>query len=142
MESTWLMVANSTIARFFELDKNGNLTEIETLVHPEGRLHGRDLTSDRPGRSYESSNPSRHAMEPSTSPKEVEFEIFAKDISNHLHNALNEGRYSRLQIAASPHFLGLLRQVITGSTAKAVSREIDKDMTQLKADEIKQYLKQ
>lgn len=140
MGRAWIVVANSTIARLFEVEKNGNLLEIETLVHPESRLHGRDLTSDRPGRAFESSTPSRHAMEPTTLPKEVEFEAFARRLSTHLHTALNEGRFSRLQIVAGPHFLGLLRQHITGNTAKTIYSEINKDMTQLSAIDIKKHL--
>ncbi|MBA3603708.1 MAG: host attachment protein [Parachlamydiaceae bacterium] len=47
MSITWIVVANSATARVFELEKSGNIKEIETLVHAQSRLHGRDLTTDR-----------------------------------------------------------------------------------------------
>ncbi len=140
MSCTWVMVANSSVARFFEIEKNGQLKEINTLIHPESRLHGRDLTSDRPGRAFESTHTARHAMEPPTSPKEVEFEAFAHFISEHLDAAHNEKLFDRLHIAAGPHFLGLLRQAIKPNTAKSLQSTIDKDMTQMTPAEIRTHL--
>jgi len=142
MENTWLVVANSSMARFFHVEKDGNLHEIETLIHPESRLHGRDLTSDRPGRAYESSSPTRHAIEPSTFPKEVEAEVFARKVATHLYAAFSERRFSRLQIAAGPHFLGLLRQAIASNIAQTIFSEINKDITQFTVEEIKKLLAQ
>lgn len=140
MSSTWVMVANSSVARFFEMDKNGQLKEFNTLIHPGSRLHGRDLTSDRPGRAYESVGTARHAIQQTTSPKEVEFEAFAHFISDHLAAAHTDKQFDRLYIAASPHFLGLLRQTMKPSTAKALHSTIDKDMTQMTPDEIRTHL--
>lgn len=140
MSSTWVMVANSSVARFFEMDKTGHLKEFNTLIHPGSRLHGRDLTSDRPGRSFDSVGTGRHAMEQTTPPKEVEFEAFAHSISEHLATAHTDKQFDRLYIAASPHFLGLLRQAIKPGTAKALHSTVDKDMTQMTPDEIQARL--
>lgn len=140
MSCTWVMVANSSVARFFEIEKNGQLKEINTLVHPGSRLHARDLTSERPGKAYESTGPVRHAIEPVTSPKEVEFEAFAHFISEHLDAAHSDKLFDRLYIAAGPHFLGLLRQAMKPNTAKALHSTIDKDMTQMTPAEIRTHL--
>ncbi|MGZ3633465.1 MAG: host attachment protein [Parachlamydiaceae bacterium] len=142
MGSTWLVVANSSMARFFQVGKNGSLLEIETLIHPESRLHGKDLTSDRPGRAYESSSSTRHAIEPSTFPKEVEAEVFARAVAAHLYAAFSERRFNRLQIVAAPHFLGLLRQAIASNIAQTIFNEINKDVTQFTVEEIKKLLAQ
>lgn len=138
--NTWVMVANSTIARFFEVEKSGALKEIESFVHPESRMHARDLVSDRPGRSYESATVARHAIEPRTSPKEVEENEFAKQISDHLHTAHQEGKFKHLYIASSPHFLGLLRQCMTSTTMHALKAEIDKDITHMPPLDIRKHL--
>lgn len=141
MKHTWVVVANSTFARIFSAENNKDLKEVALLEHPESRLHGRDLVSDRPGRGYESANPSRHAMEPKHSPQKLEFQIFAKHISDHLEQARKEGRFDNLYIAANPSFLGILRQTISKTTAaKALAGEIDKDMTQLLPNEIRNHL--
>lgn len=140
MSSTWVIVANGSVARFFEIDGKGHLNEFTTLVHPESRLHGRDLTSDRPGRAYESTGTARHAIEQTTSPKEVELETFAHFISDHLAEAHNDKKFERLYIAASPRFLGILRRTIKPSMAKTLHSTIDKDMTQMTPSEIRAHL--
>lgn len=137
MSITWIVVSNSAVARIFQLEKNGNIVEAETLVHPESRLHGRDLTSDRPGRTHESVGPTRHAMEPDTLPKEVEFALFAKLVAEHLHNAQKQGKFHKLYLSAGPHFLGLLRQEILPVVSELIQGELDKDLTQMTASEIK-----
>lgn len=141
MSATWIMVANSSIARFFLMEKNGSsLTEIETLVHSASRLHGRDLKSDGPGRTQESSTRGRHATDPDTLPQEVQFETFARTLANHLELAKNENKYDRLIIAASPHFLGLLRQNLRPNTTKILEMTIDKDLTHMNPKEIKEQV--
>lgn len=138
--STWVMVANSTIARFFEVEKDGSLKEIESFVHPESRLHARDLVSDKTGRSYESATVARHAIEPRTTPKENEEDQFAKQVSEHLHTAHQKGKFKRLYIAASPHFLGLLRQAMPSSITQSLTAEIDKDITHMNPLEVRKHL--
>lgn len=140
MSSTWVMVANSSVARFFEMDKTGHLKEFNTLIHPGSRLHGRDLTSDRPGRAFDSVGTGRHAIEQTTSPKEVEFETFAQFIADHLATAHTDKQFDRLYIAAGPHFLGLLRRAMKPGPAKALYSAVDKDMTQMTPDEIQANL--
>lgn len=140
MSCTWVIVANSTLARFFQVEKTGELKEIETLIHPESRLHARDLVSERPGRAYESANSARHAIEPATSPKELEFELFAKQVADYLNKAVLDKKFDRLWLSASPHFLGLLRQAITPNTSHALIATIDKDMTQLTPAKIREQM--
>lgn len=50
MKPMWIVVADHTCARFFQTDSlSAPREEFETLVHEEGRLHGREITSDLPG---------------------------------------------------------------------------------------------
>lgn len=139
-KDSWLIVANSSLARIFKIEKKHALVEMEVLEHPESRLHNRDLTSDKPGRDFESAGMGRHSLEPHSTPKEQEFNNFAKHIAHYLDNALNKGEFERLYISASPALLGLLRRALHPSTQKAISGELDKDMTQMKPDEIAHHL--
>lgn len=134
-KETWVVVANSCIARIYKKDFN-TLSQIEVFEHPEGRLHNRDLVSDKPGRDFESVGSARHSMEPRHTPKENEAIIFVKELSNYLQKARNKGEFDRLYIAASPSILGLIRQNLDNSTAKLVEIELDKDLTQLKPEEL------
>jgi len=58
----WFIVANSTRARVIAITgRQGQPTEIAAWVHPESRLHEQELTSDLPGRSFDSHGQGRHA---------------------------------------------------------------------------------
>ncbi len=137
-KQSWIVVANSTIARVFKLEKL-KLTELECLIHPESRLKQQDLVSDKAGRTNESMFPSRSAMEQENSPKKVEAILFAKQIAEHLDLARTRGQIEKIFLAATPSFLGLLRQEMTNLTVKLVEAEVDKDITHLKPDDIKNY---
>lgn len=135
-DQTWLLVANSSLARIFKVQKRQSLIELEVLEHPESRLHDRDLVSDKPGRGFESTGSSRHSMEPQTSPKQLEFMTFAKNIAHYLEEARLKGDFNRLYLVASPTLLGLLRQSLYPSTMQLISGELDRDMTHMKSNEI------
>lgn len=139
-KDTWLIVANSSLARIFKVEKKQLLKELKTLEHPESRLHNRDLVSDKPGRDFESIGPTRHTMEPPTSPKQQEFTLFAKQIAEYLEEARLKGEFDRLYLAASPVLLGLLRQTLNPSIVKLLNGEVDKDMTHFKPQEIVSHL--
>ncbi|MBA2367428.1 MAG: host attachment protein [Candidatus Protochlamydia sp.] len=135
----WLVVANSSLARIYKIEKMKSLVEVELLEHPESRLHNRDLNSDKPGRGFESVGHARHSLEPHSSPQQLEFNQFAKELSVYLENARNNGEFESLYIAASPTLLGLLRQCLDSNTAKLVKGEVDKDMTHMNPDEIMKH---
>jgi protein required for attachment to host cells len=135
-KDSWLVVANSSLARIFKLHHKNGLTELKVLEHPESRLHNIDLVTDRPGRDFESTGTRRHALEPKVLPKQHEFEVFAKAISDYLENAFKLGEFDFLYISASPALLGLLRQSLHPNVLKLIKGEVDKDMTHMKPNEI------
>lgn len=137
---SWLIVANSSLARIFKFEKRNELVELKVFEHPESRLRNIDLQSDRPGRDFESMGTVRHAMEPKTLPKQHEFALFAKSLADYLENARNQNEFETLYIAASPSLLGLLRNSLHPNTAKLVKGEVDKDITHLKTAEIFSHL--
>lgn len=140
LKKTWIIVANSNCARIFQMEKGkGDLKELEALVHPESRLREHDLVSDKPGRGYESFGMERHAIEPKTSAKRQEFIDFAKHLTRHLESARKKGEFECLFVAATPVFLGVLRQALDKNTAQLIEREIDKDIIHLTPEEISKY---
>lgn len=135
-KDTWILVANSTIARLFRLDKL-QLIEMDTLVNPEGRMYDKDLASDKPGTAFDGSG--RYGMSKSHSPKEAEVEAFARKVADHLDHARASGEIDRIFIAANPGFLGLLRGSLTHPCESIVAHSVDKDITNMKPDEIRSY---
>jgi len=139
---TWVVVADSSRARIFKVDSAlGPLQELAALAHPEGRLHAQELTSDLPGRAFDSSGQgARHAMEQNIDPKENEALKFARQIAEYLENAQNESQFARLVLVAAPKFLGHLRQSLSNRVITLISQEIDKNLVQQSAEDIRRHL--
>jgi protein required for attachment to host cells len=140
MANTWVLVADSSRARIFAVDSpTSPLTEFRTLVHPEGRQHEQDITSDLPG-SQAGQDGRHHAVSSETDPKKTEAIKFAKSISDYLEESINKHAYTRLVVVAAPAFLGLLREHMGPESSKRITLELDKDLTQHSTDDIRQHL--
>ena len=140
MSKHWVMVADKSKARIFTIaDPRGALLDEVVLEHPQAREREQTLTSDRPGRSYDSKGQGRHAMGTSVEPDQQETIRFAKQIADHVQVAHNEGRCDRLLLVAGPPLLGLLREPLNTLTGLRVS-EIEKNLGQYDAREIRKHL--
>ncbi len=137
---SWLVTANSGIARIYRVEKENSLAEIHLLEHPESRMHNLDLVSDKPGRDFESFGAVRHAVGKCETPKMHEFSVFADELACFIKKAHDQGEFDQLYIAASPNFLGLLRASLDPTIVKLIAGEADKDMTQTNPSEISQSL--
>ena len=135
------MVADSARVRFFSAGSaTAPLVPFHQLVHPEARLHDKDMKSDRPGRAFDSYGEGRHATGTSVSPKEQESIRFAKTIADYLEQGRVGDRYESLVLVADPRFLGHIRDAIPSEVAKLVSLEVDKDLSMEKDAEIRSHL--
>jgi protein required for attachment to host cells len=135
-----ILIANSTQARIFKKEGNHAIKEVEALINPANRMHARDLYSDKRGTTFQSVGTGRSALEQRVDPKEQEVIDFSKEVCHFLESERNKGNLQRVYIAASPAFLGHLRQSLSPSLLQLVEAEIDKDITHLKAHEIEEYL--
>ncbi len=137
MSTYWVVVADSAKARIFSRNKKFSpLEELETLVHPESRLHRQDLVSDRPGLVHESRTPGESANEEPTDPKVVESQVFARDIAHRLREGRLAGNYSSLVLVADPRFLGVLRKCMDEDTRRVIDHEVAKNVTRGDIDQI------
>lgn len=137
MEQYWILVADSARARIFSRDKKFSpLEEIETLVHPESRLHRQDLVTDRPGKVQESMTAGEYANDEPTDPKTTEARQFARDISQQLRESRVAGSFRHLVLVAEPKFLGLLRKSLDPGTRDLVTAEVAKNLVRESAEGI------
>ncbi len=140
MQNTWILVADSSRARFFGAASSASpLTEFETLTHLEGRQHEQKMTSDLAG-SQAGSDGRHHGIGGETDPKKYQAIEFARTISHYLEESRNKNIYTQLIIIAAPAFLGLLREHMTSETAHMVTFELDKNLVQHSAEDIRQHL--
>lgn len=141
MKPTVIVVADSTRARIFTADSaHSPLIEIETMAHPEGRLHDRDITSDLPGKDSGAGGSGGHAYQSKTDPKKHELSEFAKRVAVHLDDARNANKLSNLLIVAEASFLGELRMHLSKATNEKVVLELNKNLVHHSAEDIRKHL--
>ena len=141
MSKTWVVAADSGRARIFEsLHQQAPMVEIDALLHPEARLHDRDMASDAPDMSFDSHGQGRHGMGHKVDPKQQEALRFAKQVSDALHAGRTERRFDRLYLVAAPAFLGLLRDSLDDATRALIAGEVDKNIAAHSPEDIRQHL--
>ena len=131
------VVADSSRARIFTSDSTHSpLNEIETIAHPEGRMHEQEMVSDMPGKG----GGGAHAYQEKVEPKKHEMIEFAKRIADYLDGARKENKLDRLLIVAAPAFLGELRTHLSAETSKKIALELDKNLAHHDEKDIRQHL--
>jgi protein required for attachment to host cells len=142
MNKAWVVVADSSRARIFTAEKPiSSLVEIQTLTHPESRLHQGDLVSDRPGRDRNTGTGS-HDMGHESDAKEEQLQRFAAHVCETMENARAKGEFEKLYVVAAPSFLGHLRKQQNDTLKKAVTAEISKNLSTKSAEDIRKNLPQ
>ena len=142
MTVTWVVTADSARADVFEVSRiGGDFRPVTSLSHEEGKKKGQDLTSDRPGRAFDSSGLGRHAMSSQVNPREHEAEVFAREVCEALELGRARGNFDRLVVLAPPDFLGKLRKSITPAANKLVVESVPKSVVGLDSSEIRKRLK-
>lgn len=142
MTKTWILAAESSRAVIYALESRVKpLTEVESLAHPEGRDLEQDMTSDRPGRAFDTTGlGGRHAMGKEVDPKRHEAQLFAKRLADRLDQGRIHGKFDQLMLVAPPAFLGLLRERLNDQTLKLVSQSLDKNLVQAGEQSIRDNL--
>jgi len=141
MEMIWVLVADKSKAKLYKMKgRVGELTLDHEWVHPASRQHEQELTSDLPGRAFDSVGDGRHAMSQEVDPKDHEAELFAQELITEMEKAATSGLFSRFYMIASPQFLGLLRKKMGASLRDLVVDEVAKNLTAMDASEVREYL--
>lgn len=141
MTNTWIVVADEAKARVLSLSKlTEPLVEFKTSTSSEAKMLDRELVSDKSGTSHGGSGQGRHSVGERHENKE-QYEIrFAKEIGDYLEENRQTNTYSKLIIIAAPRFLGVLRKVFTKGVLELITLEVDKDLTMMDTQVIKEYL--
>lgn len=91
----------------------------DTLLHPESRMKGSNIASDRPGH-YKSRADGHGAFVERSDPKDYKADRFANEISHYVKDAHNKNKYRELIIAASPPFHGLIKKHLEKGVEESV----------------------
>ena len=143
MRTRWVVVADSSRARIFELTgRDRGLRELDDLVNPAGRLDDRDIDADAKGRYFgKGEREQAHTAEPEVPPVQHKIELFSKQLGHYLDQACLEQRFDELHLIAPPKILGLIRQNIGDKVRQAIAEEIPKDLAWFQGPQIEEYLR-
>lgn len=145
--STWVVIANSSFAEIYSIDKR-ELLKIHEIDNPDGRLKSGEILQDRPGRCFEgrgSQNSTKHAYSSEVNAHVHVQQMFAHKIAEVLRRAKGANTFDTLDIIAPPQFLGELRKVLPENVRQCVRNEINKEIPPgfnetEKLDAIRKYL--
>jgi protein required for attachment to host cells len=139
----WVLVADSSRARFFSTDKSSSpLEEVTDMIYPEARMHDSDLTTDTDNRGRAPKGTGSHGPGDSPAIKDELASRFAGKLCEVLQTAHAEGKFHKLYIIAAPGFLGTLRKCRSLNTDKLIAGEVDKNLCTHSPDEIRSHLPQ
>jgi len=134
---TWVLVADGTRAGIF-IKKHNKIDNVLGQDFVGENLQDRDIYMDKPGRSYESANPTRHAYTPRTDWHQYNKELFAKELCEVIEKSSAE--FDDLIIISPPKTLGDIRGHLCKQTLAKVTAEIPKDVTKLTELELVSFL--
>jgi protein required for attachment to host cells len=142
MEKTWIIVADSARARFFQVERPiGPIREVRDIVNPEARLHERELVTDSPGRTHQNqAGPARRQTFDEGSAKEHETRLFAREIIEEAEKLRGRGELQKLHVLAEPGFLGRLREHYSDPLKRCIGEEITNRATERRPEEIRELL--
>jgi protein required for attachment to host cells len=139
VRTTWAVVADGGRARVFER-RAGLWSEIEALAFEADDPPSRDWGRDRPGRTHESADQARHAIEPRSDPHEEAKKATAARIAAGLDAAASAGRFDLVFLVAPPRILGTLRSALGPAARRKVSGSLAKDLVHATVEEIVEQL--
>lgn len=142
-QRTWILLADGSRARILVSDARLTLARpLRDLAHPQSRAKGIDLSAGDRGRTQgPEMDPRKSAMEPNTSPHQVELHRFAVEVVRALEQGRLAGAFERLIVAAPPQFLGLLRDGMTAPLRAMLLADLPKRLTDIPDDDVADRLR-
>lgn len=142
MQTTWLLAADSSRARIFELSaSDGHLQEVEDMLNPEGRLTDQEINAEPKDRFFGKGSQVGSTDQRTEEPTQHAAAQFSKQVARRLDAARSEHKFDKLCVVAPPHMLGLLRENLSKEVQKMVEEEIPKDIAGMKEHDMEAYLR-
>jgi len=140
-KTIWLLIADSARARLFGVDRRERTFSILGEWQDDvASGKAQDIDADRPGRTFDSAGPGRHAMEPTSSPKGVAKGRFVAMLAENLGAEARKNGFDELHVIAAPRTLGELRELLGQPVKSRLVHEEAKDLTQLSKPELEKLL--
>lgn len=139
-EPTCIAACSGSAARLWlATSRHGDWQALTELHHPQSATREGDLTSDRPGRSFDSFGSGRHAMSQPHSAREQALSRFAEQVADYINAGIANGDFKNLVLLVEPSFLGQLRSRLSAAAANATVLTAPKNLTSLDENRIRDY---
>jgi len=136
----WVVVCDGSKALILENAGDAVSLNLKTKeVHHQADPRTHELGTDAPGRSVNSIDGRRSAMEQTDYHDQAE-QRFLIDLSKRLDAAVTAGETKSMILVAPPRALGVMRAACTPNLHHAVRAEIDKDYVKMPVHEIEKHL--
>ncbi|MFN0064926.1 MAG: host attachment protein [Chlamydiales bacterium] len=140
MRKVWIVCANKSRAKVLYAENVDKLCEFRSLEHKESHEKAKDLVADKRGRTNSRVGFGMNSLEEKTTPQEKEAHHFAAEIAHMLDEAHKSGEFERLYLIANPPFVAVLKGCLKPAIVKLIEKEIHKDLTLSKSEQIREYL--
>src|SRR5437016_5139313 len=108
---TWVLIADGSRAKVVEhIRRRKGFSDVEGMAFATILPKGRDILTDKPGRSFDSVGAGRHAKEGAADPRRELKRTFARRLVGALRRQVLARRFDRLILVAPPSFMGFLRE--------------------------------
>jgi protein required for attachment to host cells len=136
----WVVVCDGAKALILENAGDAVSLNLRTKeVHEQADPRTHELGTDAPGRSVNSTDGRRSAMEQTDYHDQAE-QRFLIDLTKRLDAAVTAGETKSMILIAPPRALGVMRHACTPNLRKALRAEIDKDYVKMPVHEIEKHL--
>ncbi len=137
-----IVIADGEHVRFVQPDVDNVLRTIGSLDSASAHLRSRDIGTDRPGRSFESSGGAHHAVGPRHDLHELEKQRFVHLIGEQISAASERGEFDELLLVAPPRALSELREALNAATQVKLVGTLEKDLVKTPDHELWPHLRE
>jgi protein required for attachment to host cells len=136
----WVVVCDGKKALLLENVGDTKVLKLKTReVHEQSDAKTSEQGTDKPGRSINSIDSRRSAMEQTDWHDQGE-ERFLQRLASRLDAEVNAGNAKSVIMVAPPRALGVLRRAYSQNLRNVLRAEIDKDFVRMPVDEIEKHL--
>ena len=138
----WVVVCDGAKALVLVNEGNRKTPRLITReVYQQEDRKTREIGTDKPGRSFNSVDEQRSAMEQTDFHRQEE-ERFLSRLAERLDKAVLGGETRALIVVAPPRAIGVLRREFSPHVRGAVQAEVERDYVKMPVDEIARHLLQ
>ena len=127
---TWYVVTDGGRARILhKRDAQDAFDTHREFVSADIHRHTHELGTERPGRTHESANSARHALQPRQDLHRADKRNFVYEVARALNEANTRDEFDRLVLVAPAHALGELNDALDAPTQRKIAAQLQKDLT-------------